>query len=715
MHFRRAREASWSEREPLGPKLRLTVEGKTHTVVPARSMRYLGFYLDPKLSFREHVRFYTTRASSTIASLRMLGNSCRGLSPKDKRRLYISNVLPVLTYGAQLWWRPGWKGRRWILHSLQKAQNKAARWITGGFRTTPVGALEMAAGLFPAQHQVDKLMKKACLRTHTLHTGHPTRAQLPRVRWPISQRNLCAPMPLGGPGRQSRETPMNFIADAGEACTETFDVLHDECRPGDRIRDLFSHQIYMHKDVVGGVKAPPKADRGALDRWVRDKLKPYVAHLEEDPSCILVFTDGSQKRLGLETLNVAAGAAWTVVRNGAARGGRFGCGKATPYDAEMAALARGLNEAVRGLPDSVSDIHVFADNQAALASILAAGSGPAQMLSVAACTTARAWLGQSENRCIHLHWVPGHQGVHWNCVVDREAGLATAEQSNQVSFAMARQDITAKAYAAWRADMERPNYRGHNNMLHRSQFDRCKHTSANWFLRTAGRDNVLFARLVRFTSGHFPHGAFRERFNFNGNKQCWCGAAGVESRDHMWFDCELWVRKHKPPDDEYGGQPRAGRPRNALDLRPPTPPGLSPAEHRQQLWREAPVNIDDVADFLQRNPAVGTFQWLELVDRAFADRADGLGETINTVKASLHSSTRKAAFDRWAQTHLGAPLQTFHETYARAAARRIAERFEMHSVDDQLSLLVEFGLSPRAARATLRGRPFSPPTSAPGV
>ncbi|EKM56345.1 uncharacterized protein PHACADRAFT_71216, partial [Phanerochaete carnosa HHB-10118-sp] len=303
------------------------------------------------------------------------------------------------------------------------------------------------------------------------------------------------------------------------------------------------------------------------------------------------------------------------------RRGHFGCGKATPYDAEMAALARGLNEVVRDLPGSVTDIHVFADNQAALLSILAAGQGPAQGLSVAACQSVRPWLTASPAHHVHVWWCPGHRGVYWNGVVDKAAGLG-AELLDEVSFAYARQCITADAYKVWRADIHRLPYRGRNNLMQVSDFERCKHTSANWFLRTAGRSTTYMARLIRFASGHFPHGAFRERFNFEGNRRCWCGA-DVETRDHIWFDCDLWIKKHKPPDAEIERM-RWGE---------------------RGDWRETPIALDDVAEFLRLNPIVGTFTWLELVDQALGDRARGEDDSLALLKVDLHTVRRKAAYE----------------------------------------------------------------------
>lgn len=109
MHFIRKRKDKtkeiWSDDDPLGPKLKVKDSDNVYTVKPKKSMRYLGFMLDPKLTFKEYVRKFITKGISTINTIRMLGNSSRGLKPIDKRRLYIANIIPVMTYGMHLWWR----------------------------------------------------------------------------------------------------------------------------------------------------------------------------------------------------------------------------------------------------------------------------------------------------------------------------------------------------------------------------------------------------------------------------------------------------------------------------------------------------------------------------------------------------------------------------------------------------------------------------------
>jgi hypothetical protein len=69
---------------------------------PKTYWRYLGFYFDCTLSFKEHVQYYSTKALTTVQAMKMLGNSNRGLLPMQKHLLYRTCILPVATYGYRL-------------------------------------------------------------------------------------------------------------------------------------------------------------------------------------------------------------------------------------------------------------------------------------------------------------------------------------------------------------------------------------------------------------------------------------------------------------------------------------------------------------------------------------------------------------------------------------------------------------------------------------
>ena len=127
----------------------LLKEESTVTIKPKNLMRYLGFFFDSELNWNAHVSFYFNRAFSTIRALRMLGSSIRGLGTLQKRHAYQACVLPVLSYGLPLWFAENGAGVKSWLSRINKVHTHACKWITGCFRTMPIGAREVIAGLPP--------------------------------------------------------------------------------------------------------------------------------------------------------------------------------------------------------------------------------------------------------------------------------------------------------------------------------------------------------------------------------------------------------------------------------------------------------------------------------------------------------------------------------------------------------------------------------------
>ncbi|PPQ94125.1 hypothetical protein CVT25_007934, partial [Psilocybe cyanescens] len=89
----------------------------TTPLKPKPYWRYLGFYFDCKLTFTEHVRYYSTKALSTIKAMKMLASSTR------------------VTYGFRLWYIAAARCKG-ALHHLSVMQHSAALWTTGKV-TTP--------------------------------------------------------------------------------------------------------------------------------------------------------------------------------------------------------------------------------------------------------------------------------------------------------------------------------------------------------------------------------------------------------------------------------------------------------------------------------------------------------------------------------------------------------------------------------------------------
>lgn len=98
-----------------------------HTLPPRKCIRLLGFYLDSALTFRKHLSFYCHSAHSFLHSLSTTGTASKGLDASNRRLLYTSCVIPLLTYGFQLWFNPSFKSRKAHLKALDKVQLHAAR------------------------------------------------------------------------------------------------------------------------------------------------------------------------------------------------------------------------------------------------------------------------------------------------------------------------------------------------------------------------------------------------------------------------------------------------------------------------------------------------------------------------------------------------------------------------------------------------------------
>ena len=74
-----------------------------HELKATTRLRYLGFFLTPTLDWRPHVSIMAMRARSTIRGLSILGNSIRGLDLVHWKQVYLMYVIPILTYGAPVW------------------------------------------------------------------------------------------------------------------------------------------------------------------------------------------------------------------------------------------------------------------------------------------------------------------------------------------------------------------------------------------------------------------------------------------------------------------------------------------------------------------------------------------------------------------------------------------------------------------------------------
>ena len=100
-----------------------------HDLSIVKTGKYLGVTFAGDLSWKPHIDARTKAANNTLAFLRRNLSSC----PKDiKLQSYKSLVRPVLDYAAAAW-DPH---TQMCITQLEAVQRRAARFITGNYRTT---------------------------------------------------------------------------------------------------------------------------------------------------------------------------------------------------------------------------------------------------------------------------------------------------------------------------------------------------------------------------------------------------------------------------------------------------------------------------------------------------------------------------------------------------------------------------------------------------
>ena len=154
-HFNR------SHREFNPPPLDLSPLGGP-VLCPKDSWKYLGFLFDRKLTFCQHLDFYSNKVLSTVKCMKLLGNSSRGISPFQKRQLYRCCIFPIVLYSLQLWFYNK-APLSYHMKLLNKMQRRTAIWILGAFKTSPLEGIKALAGLIPIKFHLQKLTKQSLI------------------------------------------------------------------------------------------------------------------------------------------------------------------------------------------------------------------------------------------------------------------------------------------------------------------------------------------------------------------------------------------------------------------------------------------------------------------------------------------------------------------------------------------------------------------------
>jgi hypothetical protein len=502
---------------------------------PGTIWRYLGFFFDRSLTFQEHVKRYTNKALTSVRAMLSLGNSVHGLRPKHKRLLYRSCVLPIATYGCRLWMYEG-ACMAGPLDSLRVMQRCACLWITGSFKTSPRGAAETLAGIPPIHLHVQKLVERSHVRTRSLQATHAFRRL------------------IDGDHKYSVESLQhrikgNLVSPITEAwrnlgiSSVDLDPVHRFAQPSIRPRDLFPGRIVL--DIV---KPPDKADKDRKEFMAERNrhLAREVDTASHSHQSVCIVTDASIPPLPLQSV-----AAYRVWQEGDLYSDWRAAGLSTSDDAELQAIAAGVDQAYDiGLKD-IRQVHVFSDSTNALRLCMDVSHHSGQPASLAICRLLVPWLKQHADNMIHLHHITPGVELEDHLLVHIHATSTRVEAGGEptISADFARCEVVTCMLLGWNALFRTKKYAG-SNFLPLYQGKKLlvpTHVNSGPWMHRTGHSHELTARLVRCITRHAPIGSFRSRFFPLESTACRCGLP-METVSHVLYHCPLYEREEVPSE-----------------------------------------------------------------------------------------------------------------------------------------------------------------------
>ncbi|KID96614.1 reverse transcriptase, partial [Metarhizium majus ARSEF 297] len=397
-----------------------------------KSMRWLGVWLDRKLTFNTHIEKWSLKANKVISQLRFVNNTVRGTSAIAARRAVYAVALPTLLYGLHTWF-PGFpsetthRRERTItktqLSKLQVILNKACHAVLPVWKTTPRVILWKEAGIPPADVILKQMQARTALRYAMLDAAHPIARRLRQAQHEVDQSNH--------PTVHSRTLRRQSRLLRTAACTKGVE------RP-----KLIPRRFKDTIPTESADRRPPKETAvRQFQHWLKEKPPGYV-----------VFSDGSKTEMD------TAGYGFAVFHNG--RLVDWGCGQLgcrEVFDAEIHGAVEGLGCAV--LANFTNEpITVCMDNTSVIDCIGATAPNSSQ-----ASFRAFQKIGDKYPYQASVKWCPGHSNIFGNELADllakQGANLPVPEHLPSVSYRRRQvKGQIAVDYQQWWQGMEKATY-----------------------------------------------------------------------------------------------------------------------------------------------------------------------------------------------------------------------------------------------------------------
>ena len=468
--------------------------------------KYLGVYLDTKLTWRDHVDIKIKKAKKTLMSIVRVCHPTWGISPLAAAYYWKQCILPMFTYGCLVWHRVcRYKGIQRQLKSFQRLALK----MMGPLRhSTPTRGLEVINYFRPIELETRRLAAEAYLRT---------------------EERLLVP----AASLQTKELPLKGHR---QWCFEYLEYLRYPYlgKPSDAcIRQWMWQKSYK------------------VDLESTKSTCPYYGQPKSD-AFFTIFTDGSIQRNPNNRFETQAGGGLYICGGTYTQSNKLGK-HVTIFQAEMHSIRRGalwLLEHYRELEGY--NVCIYTDSLASLLALKKPFTKSKLVLST------MKLLNRAATKCnnLWLRWVKSHSNVVYNDKAD-ELAVAAAANPNEGDIVedlpllapeLAKRQILTATDHLWNVLFKALRYP-----------EECRQTK-QWFptVDKARSRKILscnrsqWGKLNQFMTGHNHLGRHSNIVDPTSNPICsLCDFGYVQDTQHIIAECPYFLGLRSDIFNEY--------------------------------------------------------------------------------------------------------------------------------------------------------------------
>ena len=289
---------------------------------------------------------------------------------------------------------------------LDKMQRRAAIWILGAFKTSPLQGIEAIAGIIPIRFYLHKITKRSLIRPFKLPTNHILRNLMDDS--PPSP-DIPNPHSIGSLTNCQRTIAKGYLIDScikAHGIFLSFSPPNPEFSPGSRIIDIFSDRFSFN---LVNKKEKEK------DKIRAQELDDMVLCNSSSPHIALIITDASIKK------DIATSILHVYIVNCLLTKIVYHALFVTSIEAELFAIRCGINQAHSN--EIISKIIVVMDSIHTTRKIFDSNSHPFQLHSAAILRELQDFFNSNPDNSIEFWECPSRLKWRFHHDIDKDSKL----------------------------------------------------------------------------------------------------------------------------------------------------------------------------------------------------------------------------------------------------------------------------------------------------